>query len=61
MAYVPRYLYDVFISYASADNDVSGLISDFRDKLETRLKAGLNELDSPKIFFDVNDVRGDES
>lgn len=61
MAYVPKYLYDVFISYASADNKVSGLISDFHDKLLDQLKANLSETEKPKIFFDVNEVRGDET
>ena len=60
MSYTKHYLYDVFISYASANNvppgsGHQGLITEFKDRLTTELTSlGLGN--GLKIFFDQRDI-----
>ena len=51
MSYSPDFLYDVFISYASADDEPDQLISYFADRLKKNL-AGQGIRDGLSIFLD---------
>jgi hypothetical protein len=61
MSYIPKYEYDVFISYASLD-DNNKFISSFREKFTEELEKVLPESrgNPPKIYWDVAEVRGDK-
>jgi hypothetical protein len=59
MSFVPGYEYDVFISYASGDDDVAnasdmGLVSQFASLFEKSLRMYLGS-DEVRIFHDVRD------
>jgi hypothetical protein len=41
MAWVPKYYYDVFLSYAHADNEGEEWVGDFRSELERKIRANL--------------------
>jgi hypothetical protein len=57
MSYVPGYEYDVFVSYAHA-NDQEGWVSTFRQKLEARLKERVPP--GATFFHDTGTLRGND-
>ena len=54
MAYVSGFKHDIFVSYASFDNDKVRRVSRFRDDLEIALRQRLGQ--EIKIFFDAADL-----
>jgi hypothetical protein len=60
VAYLPNYAWDVFISYAHADNepdgeDESGWVSTFRKRLVPLIQSGLDQ--DIEVFFDERELR----
>src|SRR5579864_796603 len=58
MTFVPGFKHDLFVSYASVDNEPDGKVrwvSHFRDDLEIALRQRLGQ--DIKIFFDSADLR----
>jgi hypothetical protein len=60
VAYLPNYAWDVFISYAHADNepdgeDEAGWVSTFRKRLVPLIQSGLEE--DIEVFFDERELR----
>src|SRR5689334_6265152 len=54
MAYVPGFLHDVFISYASIDDKAKGLITYFREQLVIALGTeGIKAVDGDSASLDV--------
>src|SRR5690242_14138767 len=58
MTYVPGFKHDIFVSYASVDNEADAQkvrwVSHFRDDLEIALRQRLGQ--DIKIFFDAADL-----
>lgn len=58
-AFVPGYEYDVFVSYARANNQ-QGWVGEFKSQLEIRLNEKLGRIGLARIFFDTTAIPGNQ-